>query len=391
MQPIPILVATLIPLIVVYVIRTLDLYQMGSFGNVLVSFFWGCAAVGLAFYVNNYINFHFFSNESTIIRFVAPVTEEILKALVLIFLVRRASFTYFVDGAIYGFAAGMGFAIVENYLYLHYNPGGSMGTAISRVIYANLVHASATALVGVSLGLSRFRRSLGKIAYLIGGLLLGMLLHGLFNNIVDRDLPGPMLLYSAIIGFAGVGIIAFIIFRGLAEQRTWIEEKLGMADRVTAQEAKIVHQLEDMDEILKPLRQQFGDKKAEQVEEFLLNQARLGIKRKTLDKLPDPKMRAAVEQEMADLRTKMELSRRKAGVYVMLYVRNIFPEKDSPLWNILNQRIRERKARGGPQINAMQILQQRIIAQNYTPPAKSGFSQNSGSPAEPVQSDPRSR
>jgi hypothetical protein len=319
------------------------------------------------------------------------VTEEILKALVLIFLVRRASFTYFVDGAIYGFAAGMGFAIVENYLYLHYNPGGSMGTAISRVISANLVHASATALVGVSLGLSRFRRSLGKIAYLIGGLLLGMLLHGLFNNIVDRDLPGPMLLYSAIIGFAGVGIIAFIIFRGLAEQRTWIEEKLGMADRVTAQEAKIVHQLEDMDEILKPLRQQFGDKKAEQVEEFLLNQARLGIKRKTLDKLPDPKMRAAVEQEMADLRTKMELSRRKAGVYVMLYVRNIFPEKDSPLWNILNQRIRERKARGGPQINAMQILQQRIIAQNYTPPAKSGFSQNSGSPAEPVQSDPRSR
>ena len=376
MQPIPILIATLIPLIVVYVIRTLDLYQMGNFTNVLISFLWGAAAVGLAFYLNNYLNYHYFGDDNTIVRYVAPVTEELLKALVLIALVRRANFTYFVDGAIYGFAAGMGFAVAENYLYLYYNPGGSLGTAISRVISANLVHASATALVGISLGKARFSRLLGTIGYLVTGLLLGMLLHSSFNNLVDRDIPGPMLLYSAIIGFAGVGIVAFIIFRGLAEQRQWIESGLGMADRVTGGEAKIVNKLQDVSEILQPLRKQFGDAKADQVEEFLLNQARLGIKRKMLD-VPDPRMRAAVEKEMDELRAKMEAARRKVGAYVMLYVRNIFPEETSPLWKLLEQRIKdrieERKTEGGPKYDAMALMQQRMAAKKAAAaPAPSG-------------------
>ena len=392
MQPIPVIIATLIPLIVVYVIRTLDLYQMGSFGNVLVSFFWGVIAVGLAFYVNGYIRSHYFSDASTIIRYVAPVAEEILKALILIVLVRRANFTYFVDGAIYGFAAGMGFAIAENFFYLYYNPGGSLGTAISRVISANLVHASATALVGIMLGKARFSRILGQIGYLIGGLLLGMFLHGLFNNIVDREIPGPMLLYSTSIGFAGVGLIAFIIFRGLAEQRKWIEEKLGAADRVTGQEAKVVNKLADMGEILKPFRQQFGDDKADQVEQFLLNQARLGIKRKTLDKLPDPKMRAAVEREMDEIRQKMDAARRKVGATAMLAVRVIFPPEASPLWGMLESRIQERiearKAEGGPKVDAMALMQQRMAAKKAASAAQTDAPKPADSPAEPAPNEP---
>ncbi|MBK9207159.1 MAG: PrsW family intramembrane metalloprotease [Anaerolineales bacterium] len=37
----------------------------------------------------------------------APILEEILKSLILIYLVKRAEFNYVVDGAIYGFGAGL--------------------------------------------------------------------------------------------------------------------------------------------------------------------------------------------------------------------------------------------------------------------------------------------
>lgn len=365
MNIIPYIIATLIPLVVLYVVYSLDLYQMGTFKNVLGAFIWGIAAFFLAGQLNGYLYLSGTFSRSEIVRYAAPVGEEVIKALILIYLVRRPNFTYFVDGAIYGFAVGMGFAIFENYEYIGASTVG-IGTAITRVISVNLIHASATALVGIYLGKSRFSRVWGQVGYTVGGLLLAIILHGLFNNITDREIPGPILVYSAVIGIAATGIIAFIIFRGLAEQRQWIEEKLGMSDRVTGSEARVVHKLADLGEILEPLRKQFGDAKVGEVEEFLLLQARLGIKRKTLDKLPDEKMRAAVETEIADIREKMEEKRRRAGSYVMLAVRNIFPGDGSPLWgmlqNSIQQSIEQRKAEGGPKFDLFTNLDQRMAA-----------------------------
>lgn len=388
-QIIPLIIATLIPIVVLYVMRSLDLYQMGNFRNVVISFFWGIASVWLALQVNPYIYNNYFPDAHILVRYVAPVTEEILKALILLVLVRLVSFTYFVDGSIYGFAAGMGFAVLENYLYIWDNPSSGLGTAVSRVISVNLVHASATALVGIALGKSRFSRIWGQIGYGVGGLLLAMLLHGIFNNIVDREIPGPMVLYAFVIGAAATGLIAYIIFQGLAEQRRWIEDKLGMADRVTGGEARVVNKLADLNELLQPLRAQFGDEKIAHVEEFLVLQAQLGIKRKTLDDLPDAKMRVAVEKEMDEIRAKMESKRRKVGFYVMAAIRTIFPEEKVVTWGLLNsriqQRIEERKAEGGPKVNLFANLNQRMAAAKAQPSPAASPDDSPAASSEPIE------
>lgn len=370
MQVAGFVIATLIPLVTLYVIYALDLYKMGAFRTVLLCFAWGGVAFLLARTVNRYVYFQGLVALENIPRYFAPVAEELLKALILVYLVRRRNFTYFVDGAIYGFAIGIGFAIFENYEYILATPGAGLITAISRVISTNLIHASATSLVGVALGLARFRRTAGHFALLVAGLVAAMLLHGIFNNVVTRDIPGPVLLYSALLGFAGVGLIAYLIFRGLAEQRQWIEEKLGAADRVTGGEARIVHRLEDMHDILAPLREIFGEEKGDQIEEFLMKQARLGILRKTLDKLPDEKMRQGVEKQMEEIRLEMDKARRLVGSYAMLYVRKIFPEEGSPLWGLMESRIQERiaarPASGGTNLFASlgQRMAERTATQN---------------------------
>jgi RsiW-degrading membrane proteinase PrsW (M82 family) len=399
MPILPLIIATVIPVVVLYVIYALDLYKMGAFHWVLACFAWGLVAFLLARTVNRYVYFQGYFTVLEIQRYFAPVVEELLKAAILVYLVRRPNFTYFVDGAIYGFAVGIGFAVFENWEYILVQPDAGFGVAVSRVISVNLMHASATAMVGIALGLARFRRTGGHIALLLGGLGGAILLHMTFNNLVTRDIPGPLLVYSTVLGFAAVGFIAFVIFRGLAEQRKWIEESLGMDDRVTSSEAKVVHRIEDIGELLKPLRQTFGDKKGDQIEAFLMIEARLGIQRKTLEKLPDPKMRAGVEKLMADLRVQLENARRQVGAYAMLYVRNIFPEDTSPVWNLLENRIQERivarqETPGGA--NLFTSLNQRIAtgsanAGSTTTPRpidNSGSSTNQAEAAKPASAEP---
>ncbi|MBN2547771.1 MAG: PrsW family intramembrane metalloprotease [Anaerolineales bacterium] len=375
MQIISYAIAAIIPLIVLAVIYALDLYKMGEFRSVLLCFAWGLAAYGLAYYVNSSVYRAGWLNRSEIVRYFAPFAEEILKALILVYLVRRPNFTYFVDGAIYGFAAGMGFAVIENYQYILATPSAGLGTAIARVLSVNLIHASATALVGVALGLARFRRTGGHILLLLGGLFAAMVLHSLFNNINDRQIPGPILLYSTVIGLAAVGLIAFLIFRGLAEQKLWIREKLGMADRVTGSEARAVDQIVDAGTFLEPLAALYGQEKAEQIEQFLFMQARLGILRKTLDKLPDEKMRTAVEKQMDELRQQMDEIRRKVGSYCMASVRLIFPPDDTQLFRMMEARIQQvketRAASGGGGANWMTALQQRAAQKPAAPEEES--------------------
>jgi hypothetical protein len=269
----------------------------------------------------------------TVLQFIAPFEEEILKGLILIYLIRRPQFTYFVDGAIYGFAVGIGFAVVENYDYVLGTTTGALDVAIGRVISTNLIHATGSAIVGIAAGLARFSRGSGRILRVVVGLILAILLHTGFNNLVTRVESGWLLVYAAVVGITGVGAIWASIRRGLAEEKAWIEETLGMADRVTASEAAVVHRISDLDAILEPLAMRFGEEKASQIEEFLFMQARLGILRKTLEKLPDESLLEATRAEIAQIQQEMDAARRSVGSITMMYLRSIFPETDISLWS----------------------------------------------------------
>ena len=354
MNIVALVIATAIPLIFLYVIYALDLYKVGTFRFVLLCSVWGAIAFGLAYYWNRTLYFSHWVSRDNIIRYTAPVAEEILKGLILLYLVRKPNFTYFVDGAIFGFSAGIGFAVFENYQYVLGAPGAALGVAISRVLSTNLIHATASALIGIALGMARFRRAAGHLGLLVAGGLTAMALHSLFNNLVSRYTDEMVLIYAAALGFGGALFIAFMIKRGLAEEKRWIEQTLGMADRVTGQEAAAVQKLESLEDVLAPLVKIFGQDKADQIEQFLVMQARLGILRKSLEKLSDERMKKAVERQMADLRAEMDKARRAVGAYTMLGLRNIFPEQASPLWGRLESLIQERAAArpasGGPNL-----------------------------------------
>jgi RsiW-degrading membrane proteinase PrsW (M82 family) len=343
------LVATAIPLIFLVIIYTRDLYGTGARSTVAVCFVWGMVAYGIAFYANRGAMRELGVTFNMLTRYVAPFTEEILKALILIYLVRSTRFTYFVDGAIYGFAIGIGFAILENWFYVT-TRGAALSVAIGRVISSNLVHATASALISVTFGLARFQRTRARQAlYVIGGLAVALLVHGGFNHmLLSVQASGTLLyIYAGAVGFGGTGLIVWLIRRGLAEERAWIEEMLGEADRVTEGEAKVVHRLAEAAVILAPLAERFGQEKAAQIGRFLVLQARLGILRKAVEKLPDERLRADVQAQADGIQQEMEAMRREVGAYPMLFLRSIFPEENRSVWGRLEVVTADRDTEAG--------------------------------------------
>jgi RsiW-degrading membrane proteinase PrsW (M82 family) len=96
------LIATIIPLICLGIIYTRNLYSTGQVVVVALCFGWGLISFLIASQVNAFILARAHFDPQTWTRYIAPLTEEIIKAAFLVYLVRRPSFKYSVDGAIYG-------------------------------------------------------------------------------------------------------------------------------------------------------------------------------------------------------------------------------------------------------------------------------------------------
>jgi RsiW-degrading membrane proteinase PrsW (M82 family) len=333
-------IALLLPLVFLYLVRIQDLYGQGQFKHVLLAFGWGLVAFGLAYEANTLALRAMGltpANEENLRVTIAPIVEEILKSLILIVLARRM--TYFVDGAIYGFAAGIAFSILENFLYLQREAG--VLPMFIRALSTCLMHGSASALVGVAIGRFRYGHGARRLLPALFGWVAAIGLHMGFNRLVNAPPSGGTMAGTLGLGLGGVVLIVVFIRWGLAEEKRWITETLGAGSGVTSGEVAVVRQYDRIGDLLEPIVERFGEEKAEQVEEFLLKQAHLGIKRKTQTMSQDPAEQEELGKQITALRQEMEAIRKKVGVYCMTYVRTIFPEDAVTWWSLLERSVTE--------------------------------------------------
>lgn len=345
MNPLQIVLAATIafgiPSAFLLVIYTLDLYASRTFRLVMLCFGWGAVGgLGLSYLFNTHVAVPMIQRLSLDYVFLyvvfAPVAEEIFKSLSLFYVSRRPEFTYFVDGAIYGFAAGIGFSITENVLYITYHPDRGIPLTLVRAFSVCLMHGTAAGLVGAAIGRFRFQKRAGRRLALIGGWSMAILLHALFNSVAKANLVGPGLRVPLQVGLglAGVGLIAFFISVGLREEQTWFSETLDRKMGVTGAEVRAAKAYATIDEVLQPIAEQFPEQ-ADQVAALVLRQAQLGIKRKVQEQVSDPKLEQEMAHEVARLKTEMEELRAEIGPYIMVYVRSVFPEGLLDLWSRL--------------------------------------------------------
>lgn len=118
---------------------------------------------------------------------VAPLIEEPAKAVFLLYVLWNRHFDNMTDGFVYGAAAGLGFGMTENFLYFVGAAGDPVGWGVVvavRTFYSALMHATATSLVGATLGFARFRGCLALLVASAFGLGAAMAVHATWNGLL---------------------------------------------------------------------------------------------------------------------------------------------------------------------------------------------------------------
>jgi len=191
------------------VLLYLDSYKLVKLRTVIAVVGCGIVAAGAAYLANGLILAAVAIDATSFARYVAPLTEELLKALAIVALIRAHRIGFLVDAAIFGFAVGSGFAMAENLHYLQLYPDALMGTWNVRGFGTAIMHGGATAIFAV-MGLAMLERA-GKagLRAFLPGLALAVLLHSAFNHFflspklstMGIAVAVPLLLYT-VFGFS---------------------------------------------------------------------------------------------------------------------------------------------------------------------------------------------
>lgn len=335
-------IAVAIPAFTVYLFTMIDVFGTGKPSTIIMCLIWGTTgAFGLAFVINTAILEQGIGFDE-LARIYAPIIEEMLKAAILVYLIFNPRFRYFVDGAVYGVAVGIGFALAENlFIYIPEAGDAAVGTAISRTLSTSLMHASASGMVGIALGRIRRSKTGWLTAWPLAGIVLAITLHVVFNNIVSELQGGVLLLVAIGIGMGSGAIIGWQIVQGLAEEKRRFEgvltEKVGVAEG----ERKAVQRLggEAIEQIFDELSESFGEENISLIRRQLAIQANIGILRNNLNSPSSERLRKAWQAEIDELRAEFEDIRKKLGRAVHLYMQSVFPGTDEAMQELLNEEL----------------------------------------------------
>ncbi len=183
-----------------------NVYKRGLLENLVSMLLWGVVASSAALFINQGLKgmLSHFGQADVALLILAAFFEEALKGIGLAEAIKRRG-TPPVLGMLYGFAIGIGFSLVENWLYFTYvtNPF-SVGTSgwtqvlFYRSFFTTLAHGLFTAFNAYLV--CRLQKT--DLRFL-AGLGLAFLLHVLYNTTVltGFDFLGPFVILAMAFGF----------------------------------------------------------------------------------------------------------------------------------------------------------------------------------------------
>ncbi len=158
----------------------------------------------------------------------APIIEEGLKglAVLIVFLMFRKEFDSILDGIVYAAITAMGFAAVENVLYIYRNGylengwTGFWALTVIRVFVVGPMHPFFTSFTGIGLALARMNRNVFvKLIAVPGGYIAAVAAHAFHNTF--SGLIGGIEGFAAgtVVDYMGYAVmLAFIIWMVVSER-----------------------------------------------------------------------------------------------------------------------------------------------------------------------------
>lgn len=190
------LIAVLIPgIILTSILWKLDIYNLKPFRLFIVHLIYGifCALI-LSILFSLIIELNFLSkwiqNEFDLFLFLVfygPLFEEIAKGIFLIYSSNWRGNYSLTDGIIYGALIGLGFSLVENFIYF-YNFKGKIFELIEAIFLRNTftipMHIISTSVLGLILFTVVNKKLIKKLFYFLLGIITATIIHA-FWNLID--------------------------------------------------------------------------------------------------------------------------------------------------------------------------------------------------------------
>ena len=173
--------------------------------------------------------------------FLAPLAEELAKAVFFLFLIRLGRIETALMGLVFGIGCGLGFALTENLAYfldawVEEGQESWIATVMIRTLFSGVVHASATGLWGAFLGYARSEtHPLFRYAFPYAGMIGAVALHSGWNfsqilgKVSGSDLPMTVAAYTVVTTVLLMSILTYIALD--QERRLLMKELAGEVDR----------------------------------------------------------------------------------------------------------------------------------------------------------------
>lgn len=205
-------------LIFLVVLLYMDSYKLVGLKTVLWVIVAGALATVGAYFVNGFLLEHIQIDFRSFTRYVSPITEEMLKAIVIISLFRMNRIGFLVDSAIMGFAVGTGFAFVENFYYLQSAGDAHIAVWVVRGFGTAIMHGGVMAIFAImSQALTERNMKINPLLY-VPGFVMAITLHSVYNHFV---LP-PILMTLCILIL--LPPLLAVVFKKSAEHlHEWLE------------------------------------------------------------------------------------------------------------------------------------------------------------------------
>ncbi len=160
----------------------LDSYKLVDVRWVIGVIALGGVVAALSYFIHVTALDNFDITYTTYSRYISPIIEETLKGLIIVLLLFRNRIGFLVDAAIFGFAVGAGFAVIENVYMLQHSPIMDVRVWIIRGFGTAMMHGAATAILAVSYRALIRKKDRSPVFAFLPGLLVASVVHSIYNH-----------------------------------------------------------------------------------------------------------------------------------------------------------------------------------------------------------------
>jgi RsiW-degrading membrane proteinase PrsW (M82 family) len=306
-----------------------DSFKLVGLRAVLAAMAVGGVAAGVSYFLNDALLGGLRIDFAAYSRYVSPWLEEILKGAVLVYLIRSRRIGMLVDAAIFGFAIGSGFALIENLYYLASRPEANVAVEIVRGFGTAIMHGGATAIFAiVSVALAE-KRTEASFLVILPGLLAAVVLHSAFNHLLAK----PVLATLGIL-LALPPLMQFVFRRSEQSLRDWLDADLDSDIELL--------QLIDSDEFstshagtyLHSLRERFRGEVVADMLCYMRLHVELALRAKGVLLMRESGLEAPIDDETREKLAEIKYLERSIGRTGRIAIRPVLPMTSKDLWQI---------------------------------------------------------